>query len=734
MLFLNSLLLYGTALGSVPIIIHLLNKRRFRPVTWAAMEFLLQAIQKNARRLQLRDIILMLIRAAAVIFLALAMARPALFSKALFGGHTGAVILLDNSMSMGYNNGRETRFDTAKRLAKSILAQLDQGSWCALYTFNDEPHEPLGDPSQNLAYIEQELDRSVQLSDGGTHIEKALLRVKKLFETRLEYKWNREIYVITDMQSSSWAGQKFSAGFKDLVKDLSTEASFYLVDAGDAAAENAAILDLGATDTIVAVDMPVSFVAKIKNFGKADLRALPVDFYVDDKPVERSTVNVPGGEVASLSFETRFKTGGDNKVEVRLAEDHLCADNHRYCSVEVVDETHVLLVDGSSQQTNNPLFSETGYLQLALSPQDPDNPDKQSVVTTETVWHDRFGDRNILNYQAIALVNVRKIPAATLAVLQRQVRSGLGLMVFLGDQIDAQEYNSLLGEAGAKLLPAKIGAPWGVVPTLDAINIPPAFSFATDAGMLSHPIMSDFNNPDYGTQFLSAVKIYRAFELEPLKDESVRVVAWLSNGKPAIIERKIGAGFVLLFAFPPTAGMKGWSNLPMQPLFTVLMQRATHRLTQGNHRPKNLSVNDAIICDVSVSDQSTRILINAPAHTQRKETRPELRPDGSAAFEFNETENAGFYDVSLDRVPIEKMVYAFNSNSAGESDLAVIQADQLQREYPDFQFNFVGKSDDFSHKFAGQRRGIELWPWLLGAVFMCLALESILAFRWSPRD
>src|SRR5436190_22312964 len=110
-MFLHSLLLYGTALGAVPIIIHLLNKRRFRPVTWAAMEFLMNAIQKNARRLQLRDIILMLIRAAAVVCLALALSRPAVSAKGFLGSgmKTGAVILLDNSLSMDYNNGRETR-------------------------------------------------------------------------------------------------------------------------------------------------------------------------------------------------------------------------------------------------------------------------------------------------------------------------------------------------------------------------------------------------------------------------------------------------------------------------------------------------------------------------------------------------------------------------------------------------------------------------------------------------
>src|SRR5580693_3308440 len=98
-MFLNALLLYGTALGSVPIIIHLLNKRRFKPIQWAAMEFLLAAIQKNARRLQLRDIVLMLLRALAVIFLALALSRPAVSARGIpgSGSKTGAVILLDNS-------------------------------------------------------------------------------------------------------------------------------------------------------------------------------------------------------------------------------------------------------------------------------------------------------------------------------------------------------------------------------------------------------------------------------------------------------------------------------------------------------------------------------------------------------------------------------------------------------------------------------------------------------------
>src|SRR5258708_20879281 len=76
MSFLNLFLAGFAVLGAVPIIIHLLNQRRFKVVVWAAMEFLLATIEKNSRRLQLRDLILMLLRTFAVVFLALALARP----------------------------------------------------------------------------------------------------------------------------------------------------------------------------------------------------------------------------------------------------------------------------------------------------------------------------------------------------------------------------------------------------------------------------------------------------------------------------------------------------------------------------------------------------------------------------------------------------------------------------------------------------------------------------------
>jgi hypothetical protein len=260
---------------------------------------------------------------------------------------------------------------------------------------------------------------------------------------------------------------------------------------------------------------------------------------------------------------------------------------------------------------------------------------------------------------------------------------------------------------------------------------PTAVSFATGAEKLTHAIMSDFNNADFGAEFLSAIKMYKGYDLEALPGDNVRVVGWLNNGKPCVIEKKVGSGVVLLFAFPATTA---WGNLPTQPAFTILMLRAANLLTLGNRSPKNLPVGVAIHGVVSLADQNTPVRITPPAPFPKKETRPEPTTDGRAAFEYADTDHAGFYDVVLDRTPRMAMTYTLNSNSEVESNLNMVLPSTLKQDFPGFNFSYVAKSDDFPSRLASERRGTELWPWLLGMVFVLLAVESVLTNRWAPRD
>src|ERR1041384_7494583 len=102
--FLNPLLLFGLTAVSVPIIIHLLNRRKFQKVVWAAMRFIQTSVERNQRRMRVEDMILLALRCLLLALLAFALARPAFqnsTSDFLGQSKVTGVIIVDNSASMG---------------------------------------------------------------------------------------------------------------------------------------------------------------------------------------------------------------------------------------------------------------------------------------------------------------------------------------------------------------------------------------------------------------------------------------------------------------------------------------------------------------------------------------------------------------------------------------------------------------------------------------------------------
>ena len=182
MTFLNPLLLFGTAAIAAPIIIHLLMNRRIKPVVWAAMRFLQAAVQKNQKRMNLEDLLLLLLRCLLLILLALALARP-VFRKAgaaMSGkGAETAVIAIDNSYSMGQSDGGETRFDQARQAAEQVIDSLEPGSSVAVYLFSDVVRAAIPEPTYDLN-LARKIVRDAALSDRGTDVDFVL---KQAFET-----------------------------------------------------------------------------------------------------------------------------------------------------------------------------------------------------------------------------------------------------------------------------------------------------------------------------------------------------------------------------------------------------------------------------------------------------------------------------------------------------------------------------------------------------------------------
>jgi len=173
--FVNPLMLLGAAAASAPIIIHLLNRRRFKVVNWAAMEFLLASSRKNFRRVRLQEIILLVLRTLVLLLVALALARPFLAGAGgvLGGSQRYVVIVVDNSFSMGYADGSSRPFDEAVAAAGRLLNTLNKGDVVSLIAVSDRARPLVREPSLDIDAVRSELSR-LPLSQGSTNLPDAL--------------------------------------------------------------------------------------------------------------------------------------------------------------------------------------------------------------------------------------------------------------------------------------------------------------------------------------------------------------------------------------------------------------------------------------------------------------------------------------------------------------------------------------------------------------------------------
>lgn len=135
----TSLAVAGFAAVAIPIIIHLLFRQRRRPVPWAAMRFLLEALRKQRKRLRLETLILLAVRCLLLACLAAAIARPILAGTGLFGSVAGrdVYVLMDNSIASavrGGADGGDTALGWQIKRAKLLIDSLGVNDRVGLFT------------------------------------------------------------------------------------------------------------------------------------------------------------------------------------------------------------------------------------------------------------------------------------------------------------------------------------------------------------------------------------------------------------------------------------------------------------------------------------------------------------------------------------------------------------------------------------------------------------------------
>jgi len=735
MMFLNGILAAFAVLGAVPIIIHLLNKSRFKVIDWGAMEFILKTLQKNSRRLQLRDLILMILRTLAIILLALALARPTIttdggFSALGMGGGVNAVVVLDNGMSMQTRDVNDSRFELARKAAKDVLDGLPQGSAATLVLSSDVAVAEVAEPTQDLAFLDQALAK-VQVTEGGSDVAAALRLGWQILEPLSG--GAREIYLVGDLQAKGWPDAQNRA-WRDLIETLDKVAGLriYVVDTGSDDSTNVAVERIAFVDDLVGTDGVSTVVATLRNYGDAPVSGVPVDLFIDDGTGMRSaatTVIDTLDRTAQVRLDARFEHGGRHKVEVRSGPDRLAADNVRRTVVDVIDRLRVLVVDGSAEGGEK---EGATFLRAALAPaslMDPvpgaDGPGNADRIELTVVAPAQLVGLHLDDYQTVILSDVPAPSAGLAAGLRAYVASGRGLITLIGAAAQAEAYNTHFVEAG--LLPGPIGPEPKRYAKVDDPTDGGA-SFSTDN--LVHPIVALFASKE--TQpFLAQPRIRRLWPIEVPPEEAGKtnahsVIARLADGQPVLITSTVGRGQVVTMAM---GADKQWSDLPLRPVFLMLLRRTIQHVALGDRPRLAVEVNEPIVQAVSARDANGRFVVRHPVD-QESPAVPIAREDGRVQVEFNDTNRAGYIDLVKDST-----VWSFAVNPhADESDLTRLSREAIDERLAPLKVVWMDSEDDVASRVELGRSGREIWHILFILALLCLIAESVLALRWAPRS
>jgi len=743
--FFNPYLLWGLGGAAVPILIHLFNRRRFRTVAWGAMDFLLSSSKMTSRRLKILQALLLLTRMGIVSLLVLGLARPYLtgvfFGGALARSKSSAVIILDNSYSMGLREGNETNFDVAKEMAGNILSSFQRGDSLTYILMAASPEVVTeGNPSPKRV---QGLVKNSELSDERTDILSALLKGLEILAS--EKNTRKELFLITDCQKNGW-GVDNSGGWENVSQLLSSakvQPKIYLLDVSRQAGENITVSSIAlpaypcgvGKKYMVEVGARSSFArgTGVPPVHGQDAHATKPVFTLFLDHEKKEVRRAEGSEFKDGVSRARLVFSADEpgvhwgKVEV-LA-DSLNADNARYFIWEARRSVPILCVDGADSEDR--FESGIAYLAYAFAPEEEMGMERtrgmSNILDPKVINLQQFWEEDLGQYKIVVLSNVRTISGRMYEELSNFVRNGGGLMIFLGDNVDPVEYSERYGSAAKSFLPCAIGLATGELPGEARFRI-------------SH---SAFGNPQSTIHMggdLSTARFYKFFSVQPdTSDPDVDVLAAFQDGSPYLIAKKFGRGKTILFT--SSCDLK-WSNLPLKPVFLPLVHRLAYYLVSGADDRYKLTVGEKIVHRIESWAASVPASITDPAGARFKvlarggEAEGGEEDDGGEPFvSFDKTGRAGIYTLrtagdsgeKLNEGQEEKIRFFAVNVDTEESDLSVLKQEAIERLIRWKEFRYLKAEEAAVKDIERIRQGKEMWRFLIAGVLCFLVLESVVA-------
>ena len=759
--FLNPFVLLGLAGIALPVVAHLLSRRRFDVVEWGAMQFL-NPSRKTRRRLKLEELLLLLLRIGLVCVIVLAVTRPWIPGGWLSGyrssGSRTVVLVVDGSNTMSRSDGATSLHQQAIRRAADFLKTLGGDDTVAVVDARDQPSAVIESPLRDVRAVEDQLRKLPPPGGAGNMtaaVEKAVAILGRSSAAA------REIVVFTDRQAIGWkSGDDALWGrMDDLLKFPAVRPRVWVVDVAPhlpGIAKNVSVGRIELSRELTVPDFPLRLQVTVRNNSNTELQ-VPIRLMLDGQALagESQSPLIPANSETTLEFDHAIRTDGTHvlSVEADAKDDAILADNTSHAVVRVAAALPVLLVNGTPSATQE--GRDTFFADLTFAPVEGRPPwVKARVVEAESLQPEDFD-----GVAAAVFCNVPAISADAALALKSFVARGNGAIIASGPQLTTESFKACFVDSG--LMPGLM-----IQRTREA---PPAVDQAVHVAPLSiQPGWLDRFRSDPGRSFLKAafrawtlVEIADASPVDPAGEASDStidvsgevhpvatrpvILASLGTGDPLLLESRCGDGFVLLIT---STLDRTWNDLPTRSDFVPFLYEAVFHVASARGR-RNVSFGEPLIAQsanvtqAAGADSSSATEPTTKAPVQDSVTTFDFtlpgdqvvsvdgKPDGSRVTGLlSKTQTPGIYRVVVnsDERPAESDAFVVNYDHS-EDDLTQLTPDDKARLLTGDRLRFSDSLDDLKQRMYGQESVTELWAALLTLFLLFLVAELLLTRR-----
>lgn len=681
--FLNGAFLFAALAALLPLVIHLISRRRMSTVDFSSLRFLKELERRRVRRVRLRQILLLVIRSLIILSVALSLARPTLTGVLAAGSgraRTSMAIVLDNSASMNRDiEGGDLMAGALERVAE-LAGVFDEGDQAFLIT-SGEPVASLlpGGTFGRQALLEAA--EAVTAGPGGTDYGRALDVARELLSGARNL--NRELYVVGDMQRTGWGRRR--QGEPEAAGQPGDDVPVYLLPLSGPSA-NLAVRSVDVERRYGGAEGAFSVAASVGAFGHQG-GTVEIRLFVDGRQTGQAGVRLEPDGTATARFAVRLDESVWHRGFVELPPDALASDNRRYFVVPPRRRTEVLIVGEDAGG------DDSYYAEMALDPTGEGTKFSTSVVTSGDLSGQDHG-----RFPVVVLADVGRLGADASRWLERHVEEGGGLLVVAGDRTDVRSWNTgrLSGMSGVEIV--------ATVERREGLRLAPAVH--------GHPLLDGLA---FGERLIDEVAVRRAFTS---RAEGAEVVLELPGVGPALFFT--GGGAVGEVAVLTTGLDPEWSDLPRSGLAVPLMHRVCERLGRvGGGEGSSLVGNDLSVELGATPSGPVEVTLPDGA-----KALAEVRGSGRPAAIVESAPVPGVYEFSSGGAPAA--LGAVNVDTP-ESDLAAASIDEIERRLEPASVLALTEEGRLGEDITVARRGRELWRAFLYAALCLVALEMFIA-------